>query len=96
LHETETASRLRPLRRRRASTLRPPTVFIRARKPWVRFLFRLLGWKVLFKMTSWDDEASRMRSWLPKSWPRYRVRCTRSSPVPRSAARQDPAPWGLS
>ena len=30
------ASRARPLARRAESTLRPPTVFIRARKPWVR------------------------------------------------------------
>jgi len=34
---------LRPWARRRASTLRPPTVAIRARKPWRRFRTILLG-----------------------------------------------------
>src|SRR5690606_15248475 len=38
--------RLRPLARRRARILRPPTVFIRARKPWSRLRLRLLGWYV--------------------------------------------------
>ena len=33
----------RPLRRRRASTLRPAFVFMRARKPWSFSLLRLLG-----------------------------------------------------
>ncbi len=33
---TQTAKRLRPLARRALMTARPPTVFIRARKPWVR------------------------------------------------------------
>jgi len=42
-HWTQTANRLRPLRRRLASTLRPPTVALRARNPWVRFLRTLLG-----------------------------------------------------
>lgn len=36
-------SRLRPLARRRLSTSRPLRVAIRARKPWVRLRFRLLG-----------------------------------------------------
>ena len=39
-----TVSRLRPLSRRRFSTLRPPGVAIRARNPWVRLRRRLLGW----------------------------------------------------
>ena len=39
---------MRPLRRRAASTLRPPFVAIRARNPWVFARFRLLGWYVLF------------------------------------------------
>ena len=37
------ASRLRPLARRRLSTLRPPGVAIRARKPCVRLRRRLWG-----------------------------------------------------
>ena len=42
------ARRERPLRRRAVSTARPPVVFIRARKPWVRFRLILLGWYVRF------------------------------------------------
>lgn len=45
-------SRLRPLARRRERTLRPPGVFIRARKPWVRLRLMLLGWYVRFTTTS--------------------------------------------
>ena len=37
-------SRLRPLARRRARTLRPFFVAMRARKPWVRARRTLLGW----------------------------------------------------
>ena len=40
--------RLRPLARRRASRFRPLFVAIRARKPWVRARWRLLGLKVRF------------------------------------------------
>lgn len=40
--------RARPFARRAVSTLRPPRVDIRARKPWVRARFSRLGWKVLF------------------------------------------------
>lgn len=40
--------RLRPFWRRLLRTRRPPLVRIRTRKPWVLFLFRLLGWKVRF------------------------------------------------
>jgi hypothetical protein len=36
-------SRLRPFARRALITLRPPTLFIRARKPCVRTLLILLG-----------------------------------------------------
>src|SRR3954471_4688104 len=39
---------LPPRARRSASTLRPPTVAVRARKPWRRLRTRLLGWKVRF------------------------------------------------
>jgi len=42
----QTQRRARPLARRRARTLRPSAVFIRARKPWSRLRFRLLGWYV--------------------------------------------------
>jgi hypothetical protein len=40
--------RLRPLARRRRSTSRPPRVFLRARKPWVRLRLLLWGWYVRF------------------------------------------------
>jgi len=36
-------SRLRPRARRAATTLRPPLVAMRARKPWRRLRTRLLG-----------------------------------------------------
>lgn len=42
----ETASRFRPLERRRLRTARPALVELRFRKPWVRFLFSLEGWYV--------------------------------------------------
>ena len=38
----------RPRARRRLITARPALVAIRARKPWVRARFRLLGWNVRF------------------------------------------------
>lgn len=41
-------SRARPLARRRASTLRPLRVAIRARKPCVRLRLMTLGWNVRF------------------------------------------------
>jgi hypothetical protein len=41
--DTQTASRLRPLARRRANTKRPLFVAMRARKPCVRLRCRLLG-----------------------------------------------------
>ena len=40
--------RTRPFARRAVSTLRPPRVDIRTRKPCVRAYFSRLGWKVLF------------------------------------------------
>lgn len=40
----QTASRARPLARRARRTLRPPTVFIRARKPCVRLRLTTEGW----------------------------------------------------
>jgi hypothetical protein len=44
-------SRLRPLARRAERTLRPPTVFIRARKPCVRLRRTTDGWNVRFMVT---------------------------------------------
>jgi len=41
--DRQTVSRLRPLARRALMTRRPPRVFIRARKPWVRTRLILLG-----------------------------------------------------
>ena len=38
----------RPFARRRFRTRRPALVAIRARKPWVRARFKLLGWNVRF------------------------------------------------
>jgi hypothetical protein len=43
-----TASRFRPLARRRRSTFRPPFVFMRSRKPCVLARRRRLGWNVRF------------------------------------------------
>jgi hypothetical protein len=40
---TDTVRRLRPLRRRADRTLRPPSVAMRARKPWVFLRLRLCG-----------------------------------------------------
>jgi hypothetical protein len=42
------ASLLRPLARLRFNTKRPDLSAIRARKPCLRFLRKLLGWKVIF------------------------------------------------
>lgn len=42
--DRQSARRLRPLERRRRSTARPPRLFIRTRKPWVRRRWRLFGW----------------------------------------------------
>ncbi len=49
---TVTASRLRPLRRRRLNRLRPDLVFIRARKPCTRSRFRFRGLYVGFTGSS--------------------------------------------
>src|SRR5690606_19310031 len=43
-----TARRLRPLARRALMTARPPRVFIRTKKPWVRLRRVTEGWKVRF------------------------------------------------
>jgi len=45
---TQADSRLRPFRLRLASIRRPPTVALRARNPWVRFLRKFFGWYVRF------------------------------------------------
>jgi hypothetical protein len=44
----QTESRARPFARRADRTLRPPTVFMRARKPCVRARRIFDGWKVRF------------------------------------------------
>jgi len=46
--EMPTVRRLRPLARRRLRTRRPFLVAMRARNPWVRLRFTLLGWYVRF------------------------------------------------
>lgn len=46
--DNQTVNDARPLARRALMTLRPPTVAILARKPWVRTRLILLGWYVLF------------------------------------------------
>lgn len=43
-----TARRLRPLARRALITARPPRVFMRTKKPWVRLRRVTEGWKVRF------------------------------------------------
>ena len=57
------ASRARPLARRAESTLRPPAVFIRARKPCVRLRLTTEGWKVRFMVDG---------PWLKKPYIRAR------------------------
>ena len=47
----QTVSRLRPFARRRLSTLRPPFVFMRSRKPCVFARRRRFGWNVRFMAT---------------------------------------------
>lgn len=44
--------RVRPFWRRRRTTARPPRVRMRARKPCLRFLRRVLGWYVRFMLVS--------------------------------------------
>jgi len=46
----QAVSILRPLALRRLITKRPPLVAILARKPWVLFILRTLGWNVRFMM----------------------------------------------
>src|SRR3990167_7808460 len=46
--QNQTPSRRRPLARRAASIRRPPTVFMRARNPWLRLRLITLGWYVRF------------------------------------------------
>lgn len=43
LDKSYTAKRARPLARRALITAAPPLVFMRVRKPWVRFLFMTDG-----------------------------------------------------
>lgn len=48
-----TVRRCRPFFRRRASTFRPAFVFMRARKPWSRIRFRLLGFRYVGCIGLW-------------------------------------------
>ena len=56
------AKRLRPLRRRRRITSRPPRVRIRARNPWVRARLRFFGCQVRFMRRRQSTEPFRRRS----------------------------------
>ena len=56
--------RLRPLARRRRSTSRPPRVFLRARKPWVRLRLLLCGWYVRFDI-AWLRSVRNADRYLP-------------------------------
>ena len=49
--------RRRPRARRRAKTLRPFFVAIRARKPWLRLRFRTLGWNVRFMLSAFSRQS---------------------------------------
>lgn len=67
-----TVRRLRPRRRRAASTLRPLAVALRARNPWVRERLRLWGWYVRFMgrtsvSGSMEPTAARHASARPRS-----------------------------
>lgn len=48
VNRPQALSRIRPFARRALITALPPRVFMRARKPWVRFRFTSLGWNVRF------------------------------------------------
>lgn len=52
----QTVRRTRPLARRAARTLRPPTVFIRARNPCVRARLTFEGWYVRFIVETYAGE----------------------------------------
>lgn len=59
--QDQTASRLRPLRRRAARIARPARVRIRSRKPWVLCRRRLCGWKV--RLLTSRSETDRRQQW---------------------------------
>ena len=56
------ASRVRPFARRAERTLRPPTLFMRARKPCVRLRLTTEGWNVRFMMVSLDVKKPYIRA----------------------------------
>ena len=62
-----TTRRLRPLARRRLITWRPWCVFIRFRKPWVRFRRMLDGWYVRL-LTSASFRLGEKRSGMDSRW----------------------------
>ena len=49
--------RRRPRARRRAKTLRPFFVAMRARKPWLRLRFKTLGWNVRFILVALNRQS---------------------------------------
>jgi hypothetical protein len=49
--------RRRPRARRRAKTLRPFFVAMRARKPWLRLRFKTLGWNVRFMLGAFGRQS---------------------------------------
>ena len=57
---------MRPLARRALRTARPALVLIRLRKPCLRFRFRLLGWKVLFKANLLISKRINLEAQAPK------------------------------
>lgn len=63
--------RARPLARRALTIARPFLVFIRARKPWVRFRLISLGWNVRFMMLYNSVCGAR----APPDWARLRRAC---------------------
>jgi hypothetical protein len=77
-----TVRRRRPLSLRRLSTLRPPAVAIRVRKPWVRFRLTLLGWYVRFIARNARPPACHHR-WFPMSIFRVPSICSPAEPSRR-------------
>ena len=56
------ASRARPFARRAESTVRPPTLFIRARKPCVRLRLTTEGWNVRFMVVGLEVKKPYIRA----------------------------------
>jgi hypothetical protein len=73
------ASRARPFARREESTLRPPTVFIRARKPCLRLRLVCDGWNVRFMVVGSQSKKPYIRA-------RYWGSCQRVARTSRTGA----------